>query len=135
MGIWLKCIHFRSTPVFITYFKHFSFFGYIGIAMFTGLVVLVKSTELFKGSWLSFCVKSLHWRHVWIDKVGCAYPMVLLTEFQMGQQRDDDHQGDAPHFMISYDLPHRFGPRNINRQESNDGFYMLYNVLYNMRNL
>ena len=59
MGIWLKRIQFRSKPVFITYFKHFSFFGYVGIAMFTGLVVLVKSTELFKGSWLSFCVNEL----------------------------------------------------------------------------
>ena len=34
-------------------------------------------------------------------KVECAFPMVILPEFHMGQYREDDHQEDAPHFINS----------------------------------
>ena len=33
-------------------------------------------------------------------KVGCIFPMVISSEFRMGQFRDDDHRRDAPHFII-----------------------------------
>ena len=32
------------------------------------------------------------------SKVGCIFPMIILSEFRMGQYRDDDHREDAPHF-------------------------------------
>ena len=35
-----------------------------------------------------------------ISKVGCAFPMVILSDFRMGKQRDDDHEEDAPYFRI-----------------------------------
>ena len=31
-------------------------------------------------------------------KVGCVFPMVIWSEFRMGQYRDDDHREDTPHF-------------------------------------
>ena len=34
-----------------------------------------------------------------VDKVECVFLMVILSEFRMGQHRDDDHQKDAPHFI------------------------------------
>ena len=37
-------------------------------------------------------------RTVKVNKVGCAFPMVIWSEFRMGQYRDDDHREDAPHF-------------------------------------
>ena len=33
-------------------------------------------------------------------KVRCAFPIVILSDFRMGQHRDDDNQEDAPHFTI-----------------------------------
>ena len=33
-------------------------------------------------------------------KVGCIFPMVISTEFRLGQYRDDDRQEDATHCMI-----------------------------------
>ena len=33
-------------------------------------------------------------------KVGCVFPMVISSDFRMGQHRDDDHQEDAPHFNL-----------------------------------
>ena len=42
-----------------------------------------------------------------IYKVGCIYPMVILSEFRMGQNWDDDHRVDAPHFIKNY-LPKIF---------------------------
>ena len=32
------------------------------------------------------------------NKVECVFPMVISSDFRMGQHRDDDHQKDAPHF-------------------------------------
>ena len=32
-------------------------------------------------------------------KEGCICPMVISSEFRMGQYRDGDHQEDAPHFI------------------------------------
>ena len=34
-----------------------------------------------------------------LDKVGCVFAIVLLSDFRMGQHRDDDHQEDASHFI------------------------------------
>ena len=34
-------------------------------------------------------------------KVRCVFPMVIWSEFRMGQQRYHDHQEDAPHFIPS----------------------------------
>ena len=33
-------------------------------------------------------------------KAECVFTMVILSDFRMGQHRDDDHQEVAPHFMI-----------------------------------
>ena len=42
------------------------------------------------------------WKRYWfnddMNKVGCIFPMVTLSEFRMGQFRDDDLREDAPHF-------------------------------------
>ena len=32
-----------------------------------------------------------------VFKVGCVSPMVISSEFHMGQYWDDDHREDAPH--------------------------------------
>ena len=40
-------------------------------------------------------------------KVGCIFPMVISSEFRMGQYRDDDHREDAPHFMNPKAKPDR----------------------------
>ena len=32
------------------------------------------------------------------DKLGCAFPMVISSDFRVGQHRDDDHEEDAPYF-------------------------------------
>ena len=34
----------------------------------------------------------------WLIKVGRVFPMVILSDFRMGQHRDDDRQEDASHF-------------------------------------
>ena len=34
------------------------------------------------------------------NKLGCAFPMVISSDFRVGQHRDDDHEEDAPYFMI-----------------------------------
>ena len=39
----------------------------------------------------------------WIDKgvdckVGCVFSMVIWSDFHIGQERDDNHREDAPHF-------------------------------------
>ena len=33
-----------------------------------------------------------------VNKVRCAFPMVISSEFRMGQYIDDDHREDASHF-------------------------------------
>ena len=35
-----------------------------------------------------------------IYKVGRVFPMVIWSEFRLGEYRDDDHREDAPHFNI-----------------------------------
>ena len=32
------------------------------------------------------------------NKVECVLPMVISSEFRIGQNRDDDHREDEPHF-------------------------------------
>ena len=34
-------------------------------------------------------------------RVECVFTMVILPDFRIGQNRDDDHQEDTSHFMIS----------------------------------
>ena len=34
-------------------------------------------------------------------KVECVLPMVIWSEFRLGQYRDDEHQLDAPHFILT----------------------------------
>ena len=34
-------------------------------------------------------------------KVGCAFPMVISSDFRMGKHRDGDHEEDAPYCSIS----------------------------------
>ena len=34
-----------------------------------------------------------------VYKVECIFQMVISSEFRVGQYRDDDHRGDAPHFI------------------------------------
>ena len=41
-----------------------------------------------------------------IHKVGCIFPMVISSEFRMGQYRDDDHREDASHFSIRLSRGH-----------------------------
>ena len=36
------------------------------------------------------------------SKVGCIFPMVISSEFRMGQYRDVDHQENAPQFIKYY---------------------------------
>ena len=36
-----------------------------------------------------------------MTKMGCVFPMVIWSEFRMGQYRDDDHREDASHFIKS----------------------------------
>ena len=48
------------------------------------------------GSETDLQVLSSFWMH--IGKVGCVFPMVILSEFRMGQYRDEDHPEDALHF-------------------------------------
>ena len=59
-----------------------------------------------------------------IFKLGCVFPMVILFEFGMGKQRDEDHREDAPHFSI-------FSKLGVFIQKSNQtrAFIML-TVLY-----
>ena len=33
--------------------------------------------------------------------MGCVFPIVISSELGMGQNRDDDHQEDAPHFTYA----------------------------------
>ena len=33
-----------------------------------------------------------------ICKVGCVFPVVIWSEFRLGQQRDDGHREYTPHF-------------------------------------
>ena len=42
----------------------------------------------------------------WIkkSKVGCIFPLVISSEFRMGQYRDDNHREDAPHFIRPFEL-------------------------------
>ena len=32
-------------------------------------------------------------------KVGCAFPMVISSDFRKGKHRDDDHEEDAPYLV------------------------------------
>ena len=34
------------------------------------------------------------------DKVGCAFPMVISSDFCMGKHIDDDHEENAPYFTV-----------------------------------
>ena len=45
-----------------------------------------------------------------VYKVGCVFPMVIRSEFRMGQYRDNDHHEDALHFTF---IPSKvfLGPR------------------------
>ena len=43
----------------------------------------------------SFC------RHDCALKVGCVFLMVIWSDFRIGQNRDDDHKEDTPHFIGS----------------------------------
>ena len=45
------------------------------------------------------------------DKVGCVFTMVILSEFRMGQYRDDDYRKDALHFTILIEVHYL----NLNR--------------------
>ena len=38
------------------------------------------------------------------DKLGCAFPMVISSDFRVGQHRDDDHEEDAPYFNLFYSV-------------------------------
>ena len=42
----------------------------------------------------------------WIkkSKVGFIFPLVISSEFRMGQYRDDNHREDAPHFIRPFEL-------------------------------
>ena len=33
-------------------------------------------------------------------KVGCAFPMVIASDFRMGKHRDDDYEEDTPYFRL-----------------------------------
>ena len=42
---------------------------------------------------------------IWVNliiswKVECVFPMVIWSEFRLGQYRVDDHREDAPHFNL-----------------------------------
>jgi len=41
-----------------------------------------------------------------IDKVECAFSMVILSEFGVRQLRNGDHQKDATHFISDVSLPY-----------------------------
>ena len=46
----------------------------------------------------------LNWYYMSYNKLGCVFPMVISSDFRMGEHRDDDHEEDAPYF-ISLLLP------------------------------
>lgn len=35
-----------------------------------------------------------------MNKLGCVFPMVISSDFRMGEHRDDDHEEDAPYFSL-----------------------------------
>ena len=60
------------------------------------------------------CLKNMHFGHhcllvkeglqpifrrILIFKAGCAFPMIISSNFRMGKHRDDDHEVDAPYFI------------------------------------
>ena len=51
---------------------------------------------------------SLKLGHSWSlskSKVGRAFPMVIWSDFRMGNHRADDHEGDAPYFSRFFKIP------------------------------
>ena len=38
------------------------------------------------------------------NKVGRVFPVVIWSEFRLGQYRDDDHRDEASHFNIIFTL-------------------------------
>ena len=40
-----------------------------------------------------------------LNKVVCAFPMVILSDFRMGEHRDDNHEEDEPYFKTLSLLP------------------------------
>ena len=51
---------------------------------------LRKESTKMSGGWRSVVIK--------LATVGCVFPMVIWSEFRMGQYRHDDHREDAPYF-------------------------------------
>ena len=45
-----------------------------------------------------------HWLFTLSYKVGGVFLVVIWSEFRMGQDRDDDHREDAPHFTNFYSV-------------------------------
>ena len=58
--------------------------------------------------WLALDFKSqlLTWASTYQKayKVGCAFPMVISSDFQMDNHRDNDHDEDTPYFNIKLSL-------------------------------
>ena len=42
--------------------------------------------------------------HISQNKVGCDFPLVIWSEFRMGQYSDDDHREHAPHFTFYHEV-------------------------------
>ena len=36
--------------------------------------------------------------------MGCAFPLVISSDFHMGKYRDDNHEEDAPYFILPFIL-------------------------------
>ena len=51
--------------------------------------------------------------HFHIDKVGCVFPVVISSDFRMGQHRDSDHQENASHFSSDIEIINRWSDQVV----------------------
>ena len=85
--------------------------------------LLDGATRFFKNI---FCPKS---NAPWKDKVGCAFPMIILSEFRTRQYRDNDHREDALHFIK---LPFLNSQTQFSLVSSNRQFYFLFEARWTL---
>ena len=76
------------------------------IQYFTIFMIQLKSLNHGPGNRMNEIIVPLKYDHntsftgkTWHFKVGCVFSMVILSEFRMGQYRDDDYREDVPHFI------------------------------------
>ena len=66
-------------------------------------------------------------------KVGRVFPMVISSEFRMGQYRDDDHREYAPHFITQSKFNFSaFPPLTIVNIDTIYFFIALYELIWHV---